>query len=252
MFLLQATQNGNFISRINHSCEPNCKLKRFIDGKKLKLGVWAKEDIAQGEEITIDFREKSDFERELQGFSCLCGSENCEKSFVSISSSSSPINKVLSEKYSIMHRTKNILDSFNESGITKNALCRLARYGFKDLIFEDNLGSSVSVLLPDWLKSWTCQTLKFIEEESHELKANVHSVAENDEKSSSVTLNDISQLLSSRVRLLAIALDKAKIFLRNQSLELRDQPPIRQLSDSEVVNYLWTSSSSIASRYVAY
>jgi SET domain-containing protein len=50
---------------VNHSCNPNTKVKDFCDV--------ASRSIKKGEEITSDYSADS-----LEGFKCNCGSENCK------------------------------------------------------------------------------------------------------------------------------------------------------------------------------
>lgn len=245
---IDATQSSNFVSRINHSCNPNCVLKTFVVDDQLKLGVWSIVDIRDGEELSIDYRSKGDFERELQGLHCLCGAEYCEKSFVNMASTSSLINTFFTEKYSILHRNKAILDSI-KSGITKNDISRLERYGFKKMLLENVKVPGKIHCLPEWLKVWTSHTLKIIEEESEELKAMLHS-SDKTPEDLGFAEEDIKRLASCRVRLLMVALNKASFFLSNQDPAILTSPPLELLQESEVVNHLWIGSNSIARRAV--
>ncbi|HII39524.1 TPA: SET domain-containing protein [Candidatus Micrarchaeota archaeon] len=54
---------------VNHSCSPNTHAKDFCDV--------ANKDIAEGEEITADYRETSP--GGLNEFKCNCGSKRCGK-----------------------------------------------------------------------------------------------------------------------------------------------------------------------------
>lgn len=245
---IDATHVSNFVSRINHSCNPNCVLKKFIVGDKLKLGVWSVADIRDGEELSIDFRTKGDFERELQGLYCLCGSEYCEKSFVNMIAMTNPINTFFAEKYSILHRTKIILDSMR-CGITKNDISRLERYGFKKMLLEDVTDMGKTQSIPEWLKVWTSHTLKIIEEESEELKTILHASDKSVEEMEFCE-EDVKRLSLCRVRLLMVALDKAKLFLSGQEPEISQKPPLMLLDETGVASYLWNGSNSIAKRAV--
>lgn len=59
---------------INHSCEPNCAVK--LDSDLITANVFALQDIADGEELTLDY---AVFEGSIENFppSCLCGSASC-------------------------------------------------------------------------------------------------------------------------------------------------------------------------------
>ena len=57
------------LSFVNHSCDPNCDIKMVT--------LYAKRDIAIGEEITIDYDTVQFFRRVTPPFTCLCKSPNC-------------------------------------------------------------------------------------------------------------------------------------------------------------------------------
>ena len=56
---------------INHSCKPNCE----VDGKGLKLWIFALRDIKKGEELSYDYG--FGFDEDYRQFPCKCGSKNC-------------------------------------------------------------------------------------------------------------------------------------------------------------------------------
>jgi len=56
---------------INHSCNPNCE----VDGKGLKLWVFALRDIKKGEELSYDYG--FGYDSDYKQFVCKCGSKNC-------------------------------------------------------------------------------------------------------------------------------------------------------------------------------
>ncbi|GAB5368935.1 hypothetical protein AAMO2058_001362100 [Amorphochlora amoebiformis] len=67
--------NGRFM---NHSCDPNCIARRWIVGGFERVGLYAKRDIEEGEELTWDYNFA------IAGDSkqaCLCGSSNCSGFF---------------------------------------------------------------------------------------------------------------------------------------------------------------------------
>ena len=198
--------------------------------------------------MTIDFGRKGDFERELQGLTCLCGSEHCKNTFVNLGSASSPVNAVVSEKYGILPRTKIILDSAN-SGLTRNDLSRLDRHGFRQLILQDGVDSPGIYPLPEWLKWWTSQTLKYIEEESIELRTILHN-SEKHPRDIGYSEDDIKRVASSRAKSLIVALDRIRFFLSNQAEQISRKPPLVILDEANIVQFLWSSSSSVANKAV--
>ena len=249
ILFVDASQTGNFASRINHRCEPNCVLKTFVVNGKMQLGVWALRDVRDGEELTIDFRNKGDFERELQGLACLCGSEHCAKSFVNTQVPTSPINSFMMEKYNILQRTKMLLESVNESGLTRNDTSRLERYGFKKMLLEDALDVDNTYPVPKWLTAWAAQTLRIIEEESEELRNNLQTT-HLDPEELGYRLEDVDRLALCRVKLLMAAMDKARFFLNNQDYENSKAPPIQLLGSAGIADHLWNGATSIAKRAI--
>ena len=249
ILFVDATQSANFASRINHSCEPNCALKTFVVNGELKLGIWTLRSVRDGEELTIDFRTKGDFERELQGLACLCGAEHCAKSFVNTQVPTSPINSYMSDKYNILQRTKMLLESVNESGLTRNDMSRLERYGFKKMLLEDALDEDKTYPVPKWLTAWAAQTLRIVEEESEELR-NILQTTHLEPEELGYCLEDIDRLASCRVKLLMAAMDKARFFLNNQDHKNSKEPPIQLLSSAGIADHLWNGANSIAKRAI--
>jgi uncharacterized protein len=72
---------GNGAERINHSCEPNLKVRR-IHGHIL---YFSRRRIGAGEELTIDYHYRPESPR----VKCECGAANC-RGTINIYKSSSP------------------------------------------------------------------------------------------------------------------------------------------------------------------
>ena len=56
---------------INHSCNPNCE----VNGKGLKLWIFALRDIKKGEELSYDYG--FGYDEDYRQFVCKCGAKNC-------------------------------------------------------------------------------------------------------------------------------------------------------------------------------
>ncbi|KAL9252647.1 Histone-lysine N-methyltransferase ATXR7-like protein [Drosera capensis] len=70
-YVVDATKRGGIARFINHSCEPNCYTKVIsVEGQK-KIFIYAKRNIAAGEEITYNYK----FPLEEQKIPCHCGSK---------------------------------------------------------------------------------------------------------------------------------------------------------------------------------
>ncbi|GAB2291635.1 hypothetical protein Dimus_025890 [Dionaea muscipula] len=75
-YVVDATKRGGIARFINHSCEPNCYTKVIsVEGEK-KIFIYAKRNIAAGEEITYNYK----FPLEEEKIPCNCGSKRCRGS----------------------------------------------------------------------------------------------------------------------------------------------------------------------------
>jgi SET domain-containing protein len=82
---LDATKKGGISRFINHSCNPNCVLQKWVVGKRLRMGIFTRRDVQPGEEVTFDYK----FERYgAAAQKCLCGEANC-KGYIGVERKSS-------------------------------------------------------------------------------------------------------------------------------------------------------------------
>ena len=74
--VIDATKRGSMARFLNHSCDPNCYVKIIsFEGVK-KIIIYAKRDIALGEELCYDYK----FPIEDKKIPCHCGAANCRGS----------------------------------------------------------------------------------------------------------------------------------------------------------------------------
>jgi [histone H3]-lysine36 N-trimethyltransferase len=52
---IDATKKGGLGRFINHSCNPNCYVDKWVVGTKLRMGIFADRNIQKGEELTFDY-----------------------------------------------------------------------------------------------------------------------------------------------------------------------------------------------------
>ncbi|CAO3565467.1 unnamed protein product [Mortierella alpina] len=72
--VIDATKKGCLARFINHSCNPNCHLEKWVVGSKLRIGIFTIKRVAEGEELTFDYQ----FERYgAEAQKCYCGESNC-------------------------------------------------------------------------------------------------------------------------------------------------------------------------------
>lgn len=68
--ILDPLVNGNEAKYMNHSCRPNCSVDQWTVNGVTRLGVFATQNIAEGEELTFDYKWTSDSGK---GTECRCG-----------------------------------------------------------------------------------------------------------------------------------------------------------------------------------
>ncbi|KAJ3314869.1 histone methyltransferase set2 [Boothiomyces sp. JEL0838] len=71
---IDASKKGNVSRFMNHSCNPNCALQKWVVGNQIRIGIFAIKDIPIGTELTFDYQ------FEVYGAAaqkCHCGEENC-------------------------------------------------------------------------------------------------------------------------------------------------------------------------------
>lgn len=90
--LLDGGRKGNITRFANHSCDPNCRIEKFIIcgtdealSAEFQIGLFANRDIAEGEELTYNYGWAAFQPRDITGAptaqvpteQCLCGAANC-------------------------------------------------------------------------------------------------------------------------------------------------------------------------------
>ncbi|KAI3404494.2 SET2 [Candida oxycetoniae] len=73
---IDATEKGSLARFVNHSCNPNAYVDKWVVGDKLRMGIFAKREIVEGEEITFDYNVDR---YGAQSQPCYCGEPNCLK-----------------------------------------------------------------------------------------------------------------------------------------------------------------------------
>ena len=72
--VIDPTKKGNMARFINHSCDPNCETRKWHVKGELCIGIFAKRDIKEDEELTFNY----DFDLNKTRYQkCLCGAKNC-------------------------------------------------------------------------------------------------------------------------------------------------------------------------------
>ncbi|KAJ7160997.1 hypothetical protein C8R46DRAFT_357675 [Mycena filopes] len=71
---IDATKSGGIGRFANHSCNPNCYVSRWIVGAHVRMGIFAKRDIMQHEELTFNYNVDR-YGHKAQP--CFCGEPQC-------------------------------------------------------------------------------------------------------------------------------------------------------------------------------
>lgn len=71
---IDAGPRGNHARFMNHSCEPNCKVDKWIARNEIRMGLFATKNIPQNTELTFNYNLQL-FGDETQA--CFCGGESC-------------------------------------------------------------------------------------------------------------------------------------------------------------------------------
>ncbi|KAI8921443.1 hypothetical protein DFJ77DRAFT_426568, partial [Powellomyces hirtus] len=71
--VIDACRKGTDARFVNHSCEPNCHIEKWMVDGEFAVGLFATKTIEPGQELTYDYR----FESFGPMQRCLCGAETC-------------------------------------------------------------------------------------------------------------------------------------------------------------------------------
>lgn len=71
---IDATVKGSLGRFLNHSCEPNCYVEKWVVGDKLKMGIFSKRQVKAGEELTFNYNVDR---YGANSQPCYCGESNC-------------------------------------------------------------------------------------------------------------------------------------------------------------------------------
>lgn len=73
-FFIDAEYVGNLSRLINHSCDPNCEVRKYLSLGRSVGGIFARRPIAVGEELTFKYGCGN---ASTAAFRCRCGAKNC-------------------------------------------------------------------------------------------------------------------------------------------------------------------------------
>ncbi|CAA7400289.1 unnamed protein product [Spirodela intermedia] len=71
---IDATRKGSLARFINHSCQPNCETRKWTVSGEIRVGIFAKQDIPAGTELSYDYNFEWYGGAKVR---CLCGAPSC-------------------------------------------------------------------------------------------------------------------------------------------------------------------------------
>jgi hypothetical protein len=76
--VIDATTHGSLARFLNHSCQPNCRIEKWVVGRERRVGVFSMKKIAANEELTFDYGyERKEGKGTVQQL-CFCGAPTCQ------------------------------------------------------------------------------------------------------------------------------------------------------------------------------
>ncbi|KAJ9098539.1 hypothetical protein QFC19_006307 [Naganishia cerealis] len=71
---IDATRKGGIARFLNHSCNPNCYVAKWVVGQHMRMGIFTKREIRKGEELTFNYNvDRYGYDAQI----CHCGELNC-------------------------------------------------------------------------------------------------------------------------------------------------------------------------------
>ncbi|KAJ3414588.1 histone methyltransferase set2 [Chytridiales sp. JEL 0842] len=100
---IDAYKKGNLARFMNHSCDPNCELQKWVVGSQMRMGMFTRRAIEVDEELTFDYK----FERYgSEPQQCYCESANCKGVIGGTASKSSSIRNLDEYDFDIEDETE--------------------------------------------------------------------------------------------------------------------------------------------------
>ena len=97
-FYVDGKFKGSNSRFINHSCDPNCELIRWVVNGTMRIAITALRDIDENESLSYDYQFDT---KEDQIFKCYCGSANC-RGTMSPAKKSTEINDFLNKMQQLL------------------------------------------------------------------------------------------------------------------------------------------------------
>ena len=234
IFFVDPIINGNYASRLSHSCNPNCWAIPVISNGQYCIGMYAIRDIGYREELTFDYCSFTESEKEYKNSICLCGDYLCKAYYLSYTSKHEEffcesVRRHLIDFEKLVFLRNNVL--VLKSGM--EVFCEekerfLREYSFGDNTFKDS---------PNWVKCWTYFALKNVVKERILLKEFLLKKSKVFDQNQNVISFEIENLYFQRINNLIITIDKIRHFCSKQNNEKAKSPPLKKLTFKAQIEY---------------
>ncbi|CAL8467814.1 g7352 [Coccomyxa elongata] len=242
VLFIDAAAKGAFASRMSHSCTPNCQAVVMACGGRLTIAVYTLRHVCPGEELTFDYACVTESEKEFKTAICLCGTRNCRGSFLMFAGSRA-FMQIMTQRHAMLRRQALLLRAGCEP-LTEEDKARLQEFGLRECALG---GGGGQPRVPAWLEKWTALILEFVQEEQRLLPEQLLALPSNIAAYTPFTAaSEAKGVSDNRLQNVVITLDKVKLCL-NKPGQCQNAP-LRLLAESEVVEYLWTGTKSVARR----
>lgn len=211
--------NGNFASRLSHSCKPNCITFPISSKGSYYIGLYAIQNIQADEELTFDYCSFTESQKEYEDSVCLCGSQLCNGHYLNYYKKHSKAfieaMKIKNGEQFLIDKSDSYFMDFNyailhlSSPFLRFDQSLLNKFGFGQNLFKES---------PIWIKKWSSIIIEMIEKEKADLYKNIMETESNvayenltDDKKE--IRQDIEDLHYQRLHNLVVSVDKLQHFL---------------------------------------
>ena len=235
IFFIDPIINGNYASRLSHSCNPNCWAIPVISNGEYCIGMYAIRNIGYREELTFDYCSFTESEKEYKNSICLCGDYLCKAYYLSYTKKHQDFfcedvkeNLIDCKKFVFIRNCVLIMKSCL-SFYCEEKKSFLKKYSFGDNTFKDS---------PIWVRNWTYYALKDVLKEKEYLKKVLLKKSKVFDQSQNVINFEIENLYFQRINNLIITIDKIRYFCSQQNLSKIKNPPFKKMNEkSQIENY---------------
>lgn len=263
---VEAMYRTAFVSRLSHSCLPNCETRiKAVDGIYTIHTVTTR-SIARGEELTFNYNCVTDIEAEAERAVCLCGSRACQGSYV-IWKGSSTFKQVLDrvhtmpQRHALLWRAcqgNDVCDTVSP-GTASEAQADIVRMAGEEgaaALARAAVGASLLTELPAWLVRYLAGLAQFCEQEKAELPDALMAKppdAHGFVYTRHFAEGDAFSNYSARVGTIAVTIDRARRAMdewRKAQIDetARPPPPVVRCGADEVAERLWLGEEAVARR----